>query len=328
MALPPELTTFRPTDTSTQRAEIVCSYSREGHPDTGRADNSRLDGANHYQTTSIDDLSAFSGIMPPDCLELYGKAPDDLNFRAIASASVTLPGLEDSVAVVTGHTGGIGGAVTRLLENSGANVVGLSLPAIDLCDDEAVGEAVDATISNRGKIDILIHCAGWTAIGAIDDTNLETFDRTIAINLRAPFVLSKAVLPHMKAANKGSVVAVASDLALFAKPYSAAYMASKAGILNMMRSGAVDYAKYGIRFNTVCPGGTNTDMLDKVVDDLASRYPSEYGGMTRADYGAVIPIGRLATPEEIAWAIVFLASDAASFITGAVLAVDGGTSAA
>ncbi len=239
-----------------------------------------------------------------------------------------LPGLDGSVAIVTGHSGGIGGAVALLLREAGAHVEGLSLPDIDLCDDAAVARRVDDIAARHGRIDILINCAGWTTIGAIDDTDPAAFDRTMATNLRAPFILTRAVLVHMMRARKGAVVSVASDLALIAKPRSAAYMASKAAILNLMRSGALDYADHNIRFNTVCPGGTGTAMLDQVIEDLAIRYPERYGGMTKADYGAAIPIGRLAEPREIAWAVVFLASDAASFITGATLAADGGNSVA
>ena len=239
-----------------------------------------------------------------------------------------LPGLDGSVAIVTGHSGGIGGAVAALLRDAGAHVEGLSLPDIDLCDDTAVARRVGDIVARHGRIDILINCAGWTTIGGIDDTDPAAFDRTIATNLRAPFILTRAVLPHMMAARKGAVVSVASDLALVAKPRSAAYMASKAAILNLMRSGALDYASQNIRFNTVCPGGTGTAMLDQVIVDLAERYPERYAGMAKADYGAAMPIGRLADPREIAWAVVFLASDAASFITGATLAADGGSSAA
>lgn len=238
-----------------------------------------------------------------------------------------LPGLADRVFVVTGHSGGIGTALTDLLGEHGAIVEGLSLPDIDLTDQAAVEAAVARILEARGQIDGIVHAAGTTAIGDLHDTDMAVMDKVLEVNLRAPVLLTRAAVPAMMAARRGSVVGIASDLAVIAKPHSSVYGASKAALAQLMRTCAIDYGKHGIRFNTVCPGGTKTAMLDDVLGKLKARYPEEYELLDASNYGDASPLGRVAEPVEIAWVVAFLLSDAASFVTGATIMADGGMSA-
>ncbi len=238
-----------------------------------------------------------------------------------------LPGLRDRVIVVTGHSGGIGSALTRLLGEHGALVEGLSLPDVDLTDPAAVERSVARIRKAHGRIDGIVHAAGVTAIGDLHDTDMEVMDRVLEVNLRAPVLLTRAAVPAMIEAGHGAVVGIASDLAVIAKPHSSIYGASKAGLAQLMRTCAIDYGKHGIRFNTVCPGGTRTAMLDDVTAELKARYPDEYAGLDDSNYGGASPLGRVAEPLEIAWVVAFLLSDAASFVTGATIMADGGMSA-
>jgi NAD(P)-dependent dehydrogenase (short-subunit alcohol dehydrogenase family) len=136
-----------------------------------------------------------------------------------------------------------------------------------------------------------------------------------------------AVIPGMAARGKGAIVNIASDQALIGKQVSAAYGASKAAIAQLSRSAALDWAKSGIRVNCIAPGSTDTAMLSQVITDLSATYPTRYPTTSREFYRAGVPLGRFAEPEEIAQVVAFLASDAASFITGVIMPVDGGGTA-
>jgi NAD(P)-dependent dehydrogenase (short-subunit alcohol dehydrogenase family) len=231
-----------------------------------------------------------------------------------------LPGLNKKVAIVTGHRSGIGEAVAALLTEHGVRVHGFDLPDVDLRDLESLGRCVDDVASREGRIDILVNNAGITHLGNVLNTSIQEMKDVLAVNLEAPFLLMKAVIPHMVRAGGGSIVNNASDQAFIGKRDSSIYGASKAALAQLTMSCALDWGSQKIRVNCVAPGSTDTPMLRKVVEELSAMRGED---LSRVYQGA-IPLGRFANPREIAWVITFLASDAASFMTGAIVPVDGG----
>jgi NAD(P)-dependent dehydrogenase (short-subunit alcohol dehydrogenase family) len=207
-------------------------------------------------------------------------------------------------------------------------VVGLDRPDIDLTDDAAVRARVDEIIIEHGTIDALVNNAGATDFGSVLDTPLDQVDRLFAVNFRAPFALTQAVLPAMIAAGRGAIVNVTSDQALVGKRFSAAYGASKAALAQLTRSAALDFAAHDIRVNAIAPGSTDTAMLRHVIDSLRAAYPDHYPAGPDDAYAAKVPLGRFADPAEIANLVAFLVSDRSSFMTGAVIPIDGGETAA
>jgi meso-butanediol dehydrogenase/(S,S)-butanediol dehydrogenase/diacetyl reductase len=223
-------------------------------------------------------------------------------------------------AVVTGGASGIGLATARALSGGGAKVwiFDLERPANVECDFLAVdvtdaGSVADA-FSKIGTLDIVIANAGTGSQAELTDTSRESWDRTIAINLSGVFYTVQAAARLMKPRRSGAIVLTASTNSYDGEARLTAYNASKAGVLGILHTAANELGPFGIRVNAVCPGLIRTRLTQRLFDDPAYL----------RNYFQQIPLGRGGEPEEVAGAIAFLASDLASYITGAALLVDGG----
>ncbi len=242
--------------------------------------------------------------------------------------------LENKIAIVTGGTRGIGLAIVRKFLDNGAKVILFGSreesvnKAVDLlrnendtyevtgyypnlCKAEEVDEIFKDVVDKYGHIDILINNAGVTATTPIEEYTVDEFDKTMDINIKATFVCSKEVVKYMKEEGKGVIINTSSMVSLYGQPRGVAYPTSKYAVNGLTKSLARELGKYNIRVNAIAPGVTNTDMV--------ANLPKEY----IEPLLKTIPLGRVGEPEELANAYLFLASDLASYITGAVLSVDG-----
>lgn len=251
--------------------------------------------------------------------------------------------LNGKTAIVTGATRGMGRAVAELFAREGANVVvngrneelgeevvgtitrrggtALFLKA-DIRSEEANRRLVEQTVETYGRLDILVPNAGMLGLGSVTDVDTETWHRTLDTNLNAVFYLLKAAIPAMQEREAGgSVVVTGSVAAHKGFPNHAAYCASKGAVEALVRQTAVDYAP-GIRINLVQPGPVET----KLYNDSAAAFPNPETVLDEVP--GSLPMQRIGTPEEVARTILFLASDDSSWITGSVVTIDGGASAA
>lgn len=240
--------------------------------------------------------------------------------------------MEGKVALVTGAASGIGRATAGLLAEQGAVVVGADLNPIrdlkversiilDVTQEEAVDAAVAAIAKDFGRLDILVCNAGAAIRGSVPELTVEEWDAQLAVNLKGVFLCCQATIPAMARSGSGTIVTVASELALVAPRGLAAYAASKAGVIQLTRAIAADHAAEGIRANCVCPGPVDTPLLRS-----GFARAEDPGAAERAEAATTL-LDRLGRPEEIAEVIAFLASDRASYMTGSVVVADGGVTA-
>lgn len=250
--------------------------------------------------------------------------------------SIQRPGrLEGKVALITGSASGIGRRAAERFVEEGAfvavadrNVQGARETAaklgsramavdVDVTDRTSVSGAVSAVIDARGRIDTLVNNAGVTIVGDVRTLSEEDWDRQMAVNLKSVFLCSQTAWDHL-AQSHGSIVNTSSIAASMALMADAAYCASKAAVLMLTKCMALDGARAGIRANAVCPGFVETPMIDGFFRDQ----PDPEGARVMAT--GQHPLGRLGRPDDIADAMVYLASDEARWVTGTALAVDGG----
>jgi meso-butanediol dehydrogenase / (S,S)-butanediol dehydrogenase / diacetyl reductase len=208
-----------------------------------------------------------------------------------------------------------GTETVRLVKAAGAQ--GIYIQG-DVSRDADARRMVDETVKAFGRIDVLVNNAGIVLPGRVDNTAEDDWDRTMAVNLKGPFLVSKHAIPEMKKIGGGVIVNTASVVAIKGVKDRAAYTASKGGLWALTKAMAADYLADKIRVNCVCPGTTDTPSLARRIQAFAD--PDK----ARADFIARQPMGRLGTDEEIAAAILFAASDEAAFMNGAAITIDGG----
>ena len=242
-------------------------------------------------------------------------------------------------AVVTGAASGIGRATAVRLAAAGAAVVVVDLDAagadatvdsiretggqaVAVVADVTRGEdclrAVDAAVSSYGGLDVIVNSAGIIRRADVVGTTEDEWDRVMAVNVRSIFLMGKHGVPVMERAGRGAIVNIGSGWGLKGGPDAVSYCASKGAVVNMTRAMAIDHGPAGIRVNCVCPGDTDTPLLRSEAKQL---------GLDETQFlveSAQRPLSRLGSPDDIAQAVLYLSSDAAAWVTGSILVVDGG----
>jgi NAD(P)-dependent dehydrogenase (short-subunit alcohol dehydrogenase family) len=247
--------------------------------------------------------------------------------------------LQDRTAIVTGAGSGIGQAAARIIAREGA-VVGVAdrspdgaqatvaqieaaggraeAMVFDLTDDDALAAAFAGFIARHGRIDILHNHAGAQVEGDLQQVSVAGFDTSWALNVRAHFLGARAVMPHMVAAKRGVILNTSSSSGVLYDREMIAYTTTKHAVIAMTKQMAGDYAKHGIRVNALCPGWVDTPFNAPFIAQMGGRAEIE------AYVREKVPLGRWASVDEIAEAVLFLVSDRSSYMTGQILVVDGG----
>ncbi len=247
----------------------------------------------------------------------------------------------NKVAIVTGGGSGIGRAAALQLARQGARVVvanrrnetgeetvsmieqedgAAAFIQTDVASDEQVARLIRETVDRYGRLDLAFNCAGFDGERhSIKETTTEAWDQIMDINLKGTYLLIRQEAEQMAKQGGGAIVNMASVYGLIGRPGRSAYNASRAGIINLTKTAALEYIKDGIRINAVAPGATRTELFDRMTNGADAERIAQYERMH--------PIGRIAEPEEIAEVVLWLLSERASFIVGQTIVADGGISA-
>lgn len=242
--------------------------------------------------------------------------------------------LKDPVVIVTGAGSGIGATVARYLGDRGGITVAVDIDTsaveavvadikaaghraiavtADVTDEQAVARLVSVACQ-MGEVETVIACAGVAATGLAEQMPMAMFDQIMAVNVRSVFLLAKYGLPALRK-SRGSFLAIASDAALIGCERYAAYCASKHAVAGMIKSLALDHGHEGVRSNAICPGYVETPMLERLLKEL---------GGAAEEWRQTIPLGRFATPEDVAKFADFVTSEAGRYLNGALIPLDGG----
>jgi len=237
------------------------------------------------------------------------------------------------IVIITGASSGIGKATRLLLHEKGCIVYNLDITphedgrghfiACDMRNRTQIREAVQQVAAAAGRIDMLFSNAGVHLFATIEETSDAELDNLVGINILGTYIILKAVIPYMKQQNNGSIVLMGSDQSVVGKASSSAYGMTKGAVAQLAKSTAIDYAKFNIRVNCICPGTIDTPLLDKAVDHFVAISGMQKDTVMK-DLNTIQPAGRIGQPGEIANAVAFLLSDESSFVTGALLSADGG----
>jgi NAD(P)-dependent dehydrogenase (short-subunit alcohol dehydrogenase family) len=252
--------------------------------------------------------------------------------------------LHEKIAIITGSGNGIGRAIAHVMAEAGAKIVVSDVlvedgqrsakeitdrggeaifVSADVSQEEDVRKMVEASVRAFDGIDILVNNAGGGGMpGRAHEIEVGDFDKVIGVNLRSTFLCSKFVIPHFLNKNGGCIVNIASTYGLIAAPNAPAYCAAKGGIINLTRQLALDYGRDHIRVNAICPGYVDTGLRSRRATLSETELAAAIARREKA--ARMQPLGRQAQPVEVAKVALFLCSDAASFMTGSIVTVDGG----